>query len=136
MHPGDAWQMRIGCPSHAICVSTHEKCVNVNTAGIDHYLYFELYCFTGSFDLFPRSVQKDRSSLVMATHFIQKCSPTLGNSELLLPLQSCFLLSPEDGTTKNVFIITDGHLNNETAVMKLVRDSNSKNVRVFLLGVR
>jgi hypothetical protein len=50
------------------------------------------------------------------------------------PLHSIFLLKPEN-SLRNIFVISDGHVNNEETTLKAVHD-NCQHTRVFTFGVR
>jgi hypothetical protein len=58
----------------------------------------------------------------------------MGNTEVYRPLHSIFLLKPEN-SLRNIFVISDGHVNNEETTLKAVHD-NCQHTRVFTFGVR
>ena len=65
--------------------------------------------------------------------FPQEAKPALGNTDAWLPLNCCYLLPSSDRDT-NIFLISDGHLNNEARTIGSVRN-NMLHTRVFALGV-
>ena len=67
---------------------------------------------------------------------LQALQPTQGNTEAWRPLHVANLLSATSagGATSNVFLISDGHLSNESATLREVRKAGG-NVRVFTLGI-
>ena len=57
----------------------------------------------------------------------------MGNTEALRPLQSYFLLGGRE-TTRNVFLISDGHINAEELTLLAVKD-NAPQTRLFTFAV-
>ncbi|XP_056015621.1 uncharacterized protein LOC125677683 isoform X3 [Ostrea edulis] len=95
---------------------------------------FNVVMFGTAFsELFPSSQPVSKSNLQAAKQFIQKLHADQGNTELCRPLNSFFLLKPES-STRNVFLISDGHINDEeTALYRISR--NYQHTRIFTLGV-
>ena len=65
---------------------------------------------------------------------LQSIQANMGNTEVYRPLHSIFLLKPEN-SLRNIFVISDGHVNNEETTLKAVHD-NCQHTRVFTFGVR
>ena len=59
----------------------------------------------------------------------------MGNTEVFRPLHAYFLLPPAEGATRNVVLVSDGHLNNETSVLTDA-SHNYQHTRIFTMGVR
>jgi len=59
---------------------------------------------------------------------------TMGNTEAIRPLHTLYLLGQES-SVHNVFIISDGHVNNGSVLLDNVR-RNAEHTRIFTLGVR
>jgi hypothetical protein len=57
----------------------------------------------------------------------------MGNTEVYRPLHSIFLLKPEN-SLRNIFVISDGHVNNEETTLKAVHD-NCQHTRVITTAV-
>ena len=57
----------------------------------------------------------------------------MGSTEAWHPLHAYFLLKSE--TLRNVFLISDGHINNEEATLNAVHQ-NAMYTRLFTCGVR
>ena len=66
----------------------------------------------------------------------QSCEASLGNSDLHRPLRSCQLLSGgrESRDQLNVFIVSDGHWTNMSALMSSAK-LHWQHTRIFTLGV-
>ena len=65
----------------------------------------------------------------------QRAQADMGNTEVFRPLHAYFLLPPSEGTTRNVLLISDGHLNNEKSVLSDAAN-NYQHTRIFTFGVR
>lgn len=63
----------------------------------------------------------------------QETRATMGNTEVLRPLHAYFLLG-SGATTRNVFLISDGHINAEELTLVAVRD-NAPQTRLFTFAV-
>ncbi|KAL8613683.1 hypothetical protein ACOMHN_029775 [Nucella lapillus] len=85
-------------------------------------------------ELFPSSQARIEENLEKATKLIQSATADMGNTEVFRPLHAFFLLPPAEGTTRNVILISDGHLNNESAVLSDA-GKNYQRTRIFTCGV-
>ncbi|XP_061177422.1 LOW QUALITY PROTEIN: protein mono-ADP-ribosyltransferase PARP4-like [Saccostrea echinata] len=88
---------------------------------------------TAFLELFPSSQTASKFNIQAAKLFIQKLQADQGNTELCRPLNSYYLLKPES-YTRNIFLISDGHINNEEAALSRIAQ-NHQHTRVFTLGV-
>lgn len=96
---------------------------------------FNIITFGTTYDgLFVNSKANNTHHRSQAEKFIQSMKANMGNTEAYRPLHAYFLLNSKQ-TTKNVFLVSDGHINNEEETLKAVGD-NYQNTRVFTLGVR
>ncbi|CAL1538041.1 unnamed protein product [Lymnaea stagnalis] len=96
--------------------------------------HFNVVRFGSDFDeLFPAPKLNTEGNLKDASIFIQNSSANKGNTDVLRPLRSLFLL-PTSHSQRNVFLISDGHINNEEIVIRSARLNSSHN-RVFSFGV-
>ncbi|KAH9525129.1 Protein mono-ADP-ribosyltransferase parp4 [Bulinus truncatus] len=84
-------------------------------------------------ELFPAPVVSSEDNLKTVVSFIQNCSATRGDTEVIRPLQSLFLL-PYQTSQRNVFLVSDGHINNHNLVLQSAH-MNSSHTRVFTFGV-
>ncbi|XP_063404518.1 protein mono-ADP-ribosyltransferase PARP4-like [Mytilus trossulus] len=95
---------------------------------------FNIVVFGTSYkELFPTSQIKSKSTLKVAEQFVQGIHASMGSTEVYRPLHSFFLLKPEN-SLRNVFILSDGHINNEETTLKAVHD-NCQHTRIFTFGV-
>ncbi|XP_029386605.1 protein mono-ADP-ribosyltransferase PARP4 [Echeneis naucrates] len=68
-----------------------------------------------------------------AENFIKRASPVGGSTELWRPLQALSLLPPSRGT-RNLLLLSDGHIQNAQLTLQLVRD-NTQHSRLFTCGL-
>ncbi|KAJ8314784.1 hypothetical protein KUTeg_006934 [Tegillarca granosa] len=95
-------------------------------------------------ELFPASRLKNKSNMKLAEGFLESCQANMENTELYRPLHSFYLLKPEsavknmyftsESSYKNIFLISDGHINNEETTLEHVY-KNSQHTRIFTFGV-
>ncbi|XP_064413950.1 protein mono-ADP-ribosyltransferase PARP4 isoform X2 [Latimeria chalumnae] len=94
--------------------------INVITFGTD---YKELFQFSRHVDDPWAASQK----------FIQSATAIMGNSDFWKPLYRLNLLPPSKGF-RNILLISDGHLQNESLTFQLIK-KNVKHTRIFTCGV-
>lgn len=58
----------------------------------------------------------------------------MGNTEVVRPMHMFYLLKPQS-SIQNLFLISDGHVNNSEILLENAR-INSEHTRVFTMGVR
>ncbi|XP_046764290.1 protein mono-ADP-ribosyltransferase PARP4 isoform X2 [Gallus gallus] len=82
------------------------------------------------FSSFSKNTSKDLASL---TEFITSATATMGNTDLWKTLRYLSLLFPSQGH-RNILLISDGHIQNESVTFQLVKD-NVHHTRLFTCGV-
>ncbi|KAM9801744.1 protein mono-ADP-ribosyltransferase PARP4 isoform 3-T4 [Syngnathus typhle] len=112
------WAQRIA--RHVIKTLNGDVKINIVLFGTDHTQAF----------LTPQPLDKARQA---AENFIQSFSPVGGSTELWRPLQALALLPPSQGT-RNLFLLSDGHLQNSEVTLQLIRD-NVEHSRLFTCGI-
>ncbi|KAL8624962.1 hypothetical protein ACOMHN_039849 [Nucella lapillus] len=85
-------------------------------------------------ELFPCSQMCTEVNLAEAEKFIQAAQADMGNTEVFSPLRAYFLLPPAEGAIRNMLLVSDGHLNNETTVLTDA-SRNHHHTRIFTFGV-
>uniref|UniRef100_A0A8C0A9F5 Poly [ADP-ribose] polymerase n=1 Tax=Bos mutus grunniens TaxID=30521 RepID=A0A8C0A9F5_BOSMU len=104
---------------HALsCVGKEQK-VNVIKFGTS---YKELFSY-------PKCITSNK----MPTEFIMSATPTMGNTDFWKTLRYLSLLYPSH-VLRNILLISDGHLQNESLTLQLVRRS-VPHTRLFSCGV-
>ncbi|KAF0876061.1 protein mono-ADP-ribosyltransferase PARP4 [Crocuta crocuta] len=86
---------------------------------------------TGYKELF--SYPKYITSNNVPTEFIMSATPTMGNTDFWKTLRYLNLLYPSQGL-RNILLISDGHLQNESLTLQLVK-RNVQHTRLFSCGV-
>ncbi|MBN3308226.1 PARP4 polymerase, partial [Amia calva] len=83
-------------------------------------------------ELFPCS-EYSTSVFESAKNFIMSAPPMKGSTDLWRPLRSLSLLAPSKGT-RNLLLISDGHVQNEGLTLRLAQE-NVQHTRIFTCGV-
>uniref|UniRef100_A0A8C4KFD8 Poly [ADP-ribose] polymerase n=1 Tax=Dromaius novaehollandiae TaxID=8790 RepID=A0A8C4KFD8_DRONO len=86
--------------------------------------------FGTKFSSFSKNILDDLASL---KEFITSATATLGNTELWKALRYFSLLFPSQGQ-RNILVISDGHIQNESVTFQIVKD-NVQHTRLFTCGV-
>ena len=96
---------------------------------------FNVYRFGETFEkLFPYSMPCDEGYLGMALRYLSMTTASLGGTEMFAPLDDIVATPVPEGFTRDIVIITDGEIANESEVIRLVqRDVNHG--RVFAIGI-
>ncbi|XP_053398285.1 protein mono-ADP-ribosyltransferase PARP4-like [Mercenaria mercenaria] len=84
-------------------------------------------------ELFPSCVVKTAGNMRLASEFVMSLSATMGNTEVVRPLHTFYLMKPES-SMQNVLLISDGHMNNSELLLSSVR-KNCQHTRIFTVGV-
>ncbi|XP_033101567.1 protein mono-ADP-ribosyltransferase PARP4-like, partial [Anneissia japonica] len=84
-------------------------------------------------ELFPASQPVTNANISVAKTFIRNVQAKMGNTEVWRPLHAYFLLS-DTNCLRNIFLISDGHINNEESTLNSIQ-LNAKNNRVFTFGI-
>ncbi|XP_068786394.1 protein mono-ADP-ribosyltransferase PARP4 isoform X2 [Struthio camelus] len=82
------------------------------------------------FSSFSKNILNDLASLKA---FITSATATLGNTDLWKALRYFSLLFPSQGQ-RNILVISDGHIQNESMTFQIVKD-NVQHTRLFTCGV-
>ena len=122
--------------------SMNGKFINQAKEGLQLFLrglpldcYFNIIGFGSIFTpLYQQSKKYSQETLNEATLHINGISANLGGTELMKPLQYIYSTQLIEGYSRNIFILTDGQVENTEQVCKLIRENNNTS-RVFSLGV-
>lgn len=96
---------------------------------------FEVIRFGSTYDaLFSGAHTLDADALQRAVAHIAATDANLGGTEILAPLQA-ILARPIDPTRpRQILLLTDGQVSNETQVIELAK-ANAANARIFTFGI-
>ncbi|PRP75711.1 hypothetical protein PROFUN_15561 [Planoprotostelium fungivorum] len=97
--------------------------------------YFNVFNFGSTHrSLWPASVKYNDENFAQAMEANKKRKADLGGTELYKPLESIFNQPPLEGLSRQVFLLTDGGVNNSDAVVSLaLKDSHL--TRIFTFGI-
>jgi hypothetical protein len=84
--------------------------------------------------LFPHSVEYNEASLQKAQEHCDRLVANLGGTEILPPLLDIFKERPKEGIPRQVFLMTDGEVQNTKECIDCVR-KNAETTRVFTFGI-
>lgn len=97
--------------------------------------YFNIVSFGSSYStLFQRSVIYNKENMTIAVNHISSIEANMGGTELNNPLLKVFNEPLVQGHPRQLFVITDGAINNVNQTLELVK-KNSKQARVFSVGI-
>src|SRR5205823_11681371 len=96
---------------------------------------FNIVCFGSTFtSLWPASQPYSQASLEEATQYIQQIQANLGGTEILAPLQHLLQMAPDPERPRQLLVLTDGEVGNETDVIHLCA-RYATTARVFTFGI-
>lgn len=97
--------------------------------------YFNIYSFGDSFEnIFPESVQYSQQTMEEALKKVENMQANLGGTEILAPLQRIYSQACIPSHPRQLFVFTDGEVENTKEVINLVR-SNAGSHRCFSFGI-
>ncbi|XP_043937299.1 von Willebrand factor A domain-containing protein 5A-like [Protopterus annectens] len=96
---------------------------------------FNIYGFGNSFtSFFKSSVEYNQESMDSALEKLKNFEADLGGTEILKPLKDIFSKSVKTGYHRQVFLLTDGEVNNTANVIEEVKNHATTH-RFFTLGI-
>jgi len=111
-----------------------KKALEVFLRGLTSGTLFNVYRFGSTFDsIWPRSVAYDERNLAAALQYLSNTQADLGGTELLAPLREIHNRPSDPETRRNIILITDGQVGNESVVLSLAR--SHPETRVFTVGI-
>jgi len=97
--------------------------------------YFNILSFGSRFERFsPESVPFNDDNLESATKHVNEFKANLGGTNIYDPLDSIFKQATKPGYPRQVFILTDGEVNDKQRCIELVRE-NVSSTRLFAFGI-
>ncbi|XP_078522465.1 von Willebrand factor A domain-containing protein 5A-like [Lissotriton helveticus] len=97
--------------------------------------YFNVFGFGSHFQsFFPDSVEYTQESMKSALKQIEEMKPDMGGTEILEPLKNIYSKAEKPGHPKQLFVFTDGEVENTKAVIAVVQANSSKH-RCFAFGI-
>ncbi|KAM3875308.1 von Willebrand factor A domain-containing protein 5A-like [Diretmus argenteus] len=97
--------------------------------------YFNIYSFGSRYDhIFPKSVEYSQKSIDEALKVVEKMKANMGGTEILQPLKHIYSQPCIPSQPRQLFIFTDGEVENTKEVVNLVK-RNSGCHRCFSFGI-
>ncbi|XP_042269581.1 von Willebrand factor A domain-containing protein 5A-like isoform X2 [Thunnus maccoyii] len=97
--------------------------------------YFNIYSFGSSYQhIFPKSVEYSEKTIEEALKKVEEMDADLGGTEILEPLKHIYSQPCIPSQPRQLFVFTDGEVENTKEVINLVRD-NSGSHRCFSFGI-
>lgn len=102
---------------------------------LEEGMMFNFYRFGSTFEkLFSHSMPYDKEYLHIALQYLSKTTASLGGTEMLSPMKDIYETDISEGFTRDIILITDGEISNESDVISLVQ-SNINPAKVFVIGI-
>ncbi|MBN1152033.1 MAG: VWA domain-containing protein [Dehalococcoidia bacterium] len=115
-------------------IAQAKKALEVFLRGLTPGTRFNLYRFGSSFSsLWPGSVDYSEANLKTALLHLEGVRADLGGTELLAPMTEIYGHPPDAETRRNIILITDGQVGNESDVLALAKADEL--TRVFTVGI-
>jgi hypothetical protein len=96
---------------------------------------FNIVGFGTSFQkLFPQSKEYNDKTLEIASAHVAKMNADLGGTNIVEPLRAIFQEPVTEGVPRQLFILTDGEVNNTQECLDTVR-KEAQTTRVFTFGI-
>uniref|UniRef100_A0A667Z4Q6 von Willebrand factor A domain containing 5A n=1 Tax=Myripristis murdjan TaxID=586833 RepID=A0A667Z4Q6_9TELE len=97
--------------------------------------YFNIYSFGSEYDsIFPKSVEYSQKSMEDALKMVEQMTADMGGTEILQPLKQIFSQPCIPSQPRQLFIFTDGEVENTKEVINLVK-KNAASHRCFSFGI-
>ncbi|KAM4627901.1 von Willebrand factor A domain-containing protein 5A-like isoform 2-T2 [Polymixia lowei] len=97
--------------------------------------YFNVYSFGSSYEhIFPKSVEYSQKNMEEALKQVEKMNANMGGTEILQPLKHIYSQPCIPSQPRQLFIFTDGEVDNTKQVVDLVKE-NSGSHRCFSFGI-
>jgi Ca-activated chloride channel homolog len=113
-----------------------KKAVEVCLRGLDQGKLFNIYRFGSTHESFyPKSVSYNEKTANEALDYLKSIDADLGGTEILGPLKViCSSRGKERDLPKDIILLTDGEVGNESEIFKLIKNNN-REIRVFPVGI-
>ncbi|XP_060770414.1 von Willebrand factor A domain-containing protein 5A-like [Neoarius graeffei] len=126
MHHGPGAQERIVCARDTLLLLLKSLPVDC---------YFNIYGFGSHYEsFFPKSVQYSQDTMEQAVKKVKEMEADMGGTEILQPLEHIYKQPCIPNHPRQVFIFTDGEVENTKDVLHCVR-SNANFHRCFSFGI-
>jgi Ca-activated chloride channel family protein len=111
------------------------RALEIFLRAVPEAIWFNVYRFGSEFHCLwnrPRPATPDHVTEALA--HLGRVQADLGGTEILAPLRAIYAQEPARGIQRNIVLITDGEVGNESDVVELAR-SRPGEIRVFTVGI-
>ena len=112
-----------------------KKALSLCLRSIKEGSFFNIVCFGSSHQfMWPKSRLYTQDTLEEAQKYVNQIQANLGGTEIYSPLNALFQQSLIKGLPRQILLLTDGQVSNETDVIDLCRRYQDQ-VRLFTFGI-
>jgi Ca-activated chloride channel family protein len=112
-----------------------KKAIEILIKALSDPTYFNIYRFGSNFEkLFESPIPCTPENIKIALDYISKIEADLGGTEVLEPLKDIYSKDTNSEYIRNIILISDGEVGNETEVVNLAKRGSDKN-RLFTIGI-
>ncbi len=116
-------------------IAEAKKALKIAVKALKPGMLFNIYLFGSTFkSLYPESRACSEKTLREALKYINQASADMGGTEILGPLMDIYGNIPVQGIHRDIILITDGEVGNESEVMGLVK-RNAGHTKVYTVGI-
>ena len=109
------------------------KCLSLFLRSLPHGSFYNVIKFGSNYvQLWERSVELTEETFGVGLQAIGSINATMGGTSIYAPLESIF--KDRIVGVRQIFVITDGEVNNTSRVLELVRQNRREN-RLFCIGI-
>lgn len=116
-------------------IAEAKKALKIAVKALKPGMLFNVYLFGSTFkSLYLESRACDEKTLSEALKYLGRAAADLGGTEVLKPFENIYSRKSGRGIHRDIFLITDGEVGNETEVMRLVK-RNARHTKVYTVGI-
>lgn len=98
--------------------------------------YFNVISFGSEFNALPKSLKYNDKDIEKIIAEIELYDADFGGTEIFQPIQFALDLPPIENYQRNIFLLTDGSVENSDQVVELIKSGTANNqARVFSIGI-
>lgn len=116
-------------------IAEAKKALKIAVKALKPGMLFNIYLFGSKFErLYPHSMACGGKTLREALKYLNQASAEMGGTEMLAPLKDIYGNKAVQGRHRDIILVTDGEISNESEVMKLVK-RDAGHTKVYTVGI-
>ena len=116
-------------------IAEAKKALKIAVKALKPGMLFNIYLFGSTFErLYPHSMSCGGKTLREALKYLNQAAADMGGTEILAPLRDIYGDKLLQSIHRDILLITDGEVGNESEVMKLVK-RNAGHTKVYTVGI-